>query len=159
MRHPHFIQLKQKSNTIMKIFIKSSIAVEMFCFFTAMSGAEGQTSSAGAVDASTLENKFLFGYQGFFRRPGEGNDHWTASGNTPGPSVPGDGKTPNSLMLQKSITMLAASFQRFILAGFQSLTAQSPIRFLPRSRTVSRRVSLHQRLHPSERISSLALRI
>ena len=79
---------------IMKIFIKSSIAVELLCFLTALSGAEGQTTSANAVDASTLESKFLFGYQGFFRRPGEGNDHWTASGITPGPSSPGDGKTP-----------------------------------------------------------------
>ena len=45
-----------------------------------------------AVDASTLEGKFLFGYQGFFRRPGQGNDHWTITGSTPGPSSPGDGK-------------------------------------------------------------------
>lgn len=47
---------------------------------------------ADAVDASTLEGKFLFGYQGFFRRPGQGNDHWTIKGSTPGPSTPGDGK-------------------------------------------------------------------
>ena len=47
---------------------------------------------ADAVDASTLEGKFLFGYQGFFRRPGQGNDHWTIKGLTPGPSSPGDGK-------------------------------------------------------------------
>ena len=46
---------------------------------------------ADAVDASTLEGKFLFGYQGFFRRPGQGNDHWTIKGLTPGPSSPGDG--------------------------------------------------------------------
>ena len=78
----------------MHIFIKRSIAVEILCLLTAISGTEGQTSSANAVDASTLQSKFLFGYQGFFRRPGEGNDHWTASGITPGPSYPGDGKTP-----------------------------------------------------------------
>lgn len=81
----------------MKVFIKSSIAVQILCFLTALSGAEGQTTLANAVDASTLESKFLFGYQGFFRRPGEGNDHWTASGTTPGPSSPGDGKIPLSL--------------------------------------------------------------
>ena len=51
-----------------------------------------QRVSADAVDASTLEGKFLFGYQGFFRRPGQGNDHWTITGQTPGPSSPGDGK-------------------------------------------------------------------
>ena len=79
---------------MMQIFIKRSIAVEFLSFLTAISGAEGQTTLANAVDASTLQSKFLFGYQGFFRRPGEGNDHWTASGITPGPSYPGDGKTP-----------------------------------------------------------------
>ena len=55
--------------------------------------------------------------------------------------------------------MLAASFQPFIMAALKSLTAQSPIRFLPRSRTVPRRVSLHQQLYPPGRISRLALRI
>ena len=79
-------------NLIMHKFIKRSIAVNFLCFLTPVSGAEGQTTSANAVNASTLESKFLFGYQGFFRRPGEGNDHWMASGIIPGPSYPGNGK-------------------------------------------------------------------
>jgi hypothetical protein len=34
--------------------------------------------------------KFLYGYQGFFRRPGQGNDHWSINfGEIPGPSNPG----------------------------------------------------------------------
>ena len=47
-----------------------------------------------AVDTSTLEGKVLYGYQGFFRRPGQGNDHWTIKGGIPGPSTSGDGKCP-----------------------------------------------------------------
>ena len=78
----------------MHIFIKRSIAIEFLCFLAITSGAKGQTTSTTAVNASTLESKFLFGYQGFFRRPGEGNDHWTVSDIIPGPSYPGDGKTP-----------------------------------------------------------------
>jgi hypothetical protein len=43
------------------------------------------------IDASSLEGKFLYGYQGFFRRPGQGNDHWAINyGEIPGPSTPGD---------------------------------------------------------------------
>lgn len=54
------------------------------------------TASTNAVDARSLEGKVLFGYQGFFRRPGQGNDHWTIKGLVPGPSTPGDGKNPIS---------------------------------------------------------------
>jgi hypothetical protein len=41
-----------------------------------------------AVDTSTLKGKWLYGYQGWFRKPAAGvNNHWAPSGN-PGP---GDG--------------------------------------------------------------------
>lgn len=56
-------------------------------------GGAAQTAPRTAVDASHLEGKVLFGYQGFFRRPGHGNDHWMIKyGEIPGPSTPGDGK-------------------------------------------------------------------
>ena len=46
-----------------------------------------------SIDASSINGKFLFGYQGFFRRPGQGNDHWSINyGEIPGPSNPGAGK-------------------------------------------------------------------
>jgi hypothetical protein len=42
------------------------------------------------INAQSLEGKFLYGYQGFFRRPGQGNDHWSINfGEIPGPSNPG----------------------------------------------------------------------
>ena len=39
------------------------------------------------VNTSTLKGKWLYGYQGWFRKPANGvNNHWTgASGGTPGP--------------------------------------------------------------------------
>lgn len=38
-----------------------------------------------AVDTSTLKGKWLYGYQGWFRKPGNGvNNHWGPKGN-PGP--------------------------------------------------------------------------
>ncbi|KAK5996295.1 hypothetical protein PT974_03050 [Cladobotryum mycophilum] len=41
---------------------------------------------AAAVDTSTLKGKWLYGYQGWFRKPGAGvNTHWSANGGTPGP--------------------------------------------------------------------------
>ena len=73
----------------------------LFCKITALAffaitgivgGIATQQVLADTVDASTLEGKFLFEYQGFFRRPGQGNDHWTIKGSIPGPSTPGDGK-------------------------------------------------------------------
>ena len=76
----------------MHTLIKSGIAVAFLCFLAVISGSEVQAVLTDAVDASTLEGKFIFGYQGFFRRPGQGNDHWTLSGSIPGPSTPGDGK-------------------------------------------------------------------
>ena len=75
----------------MYIFSKASMAFAFIPFFIILSGHGIQNVLADAVDASTLEGKVLFGYQGFFRRPGQGNDHWTLTGSEPGPSTPGDG--------------------------------------------------------------------
>ncbi|KAI4175596.1 MAG: hypothetical protein LQ343_001587 [Gyalolechia ehrenbergii] len=68
------------------------IEAATFIFFAgAIIGGAAQTTSSNAVDASHLEGKVLFGYQGFFRRPGQGNDHWMIKyGEVPGPSTPGD---------------------------------------------------------------------
>ena len=74
-------------------FLTSKITAFASLYVASIIGGIGvQRVLADAVDASTLEGKFLFGYQGFFRRPGQGNDHWTITGQTPGPSSPGDGK-------------------------------------------------------------------
>lgn len=52
---------------------------------------EEYTRAADAVDTSTLKGKWLYGYQGWFRKPGSGvNDHWAPDG-TPGP---GNGISP-----------------------------------------------------------------
>ncbi len=69
----------------------------LFIVLGAVNGIAAQSAQAplsNAVDASQLQGKVLFGYQGFFRRPGQGNDHWMIQyGEIPGPSTPGDGKT------------------------------------------------------------------
>ncbi|KAL7894234.1 hypothetical protein HDV63DRAFT_412833 [Trichoderma sp. SZMC 28014] len=41
---------------------------------------------AATVDVSTLKGKWLYGYQGWFRKPASGvNNHWSPNGGTPGP--------------------------------------------------------------------------
>lgn len=53
----------------------------------------GLQGRAASIDASSIDGKFLFGYQGFFRRPGQGNDHWSINyGEIPGPSNLGAGE-------------------------------------------------------------------
>ena len=82
----------------MHTFLSRSTAFSIFLFVSIIRGHSIQQASlitgdvADGVDTSTLEGKFLFGYQGFFRRPGQGNDHWTISGGIPGPSFAGDGE-------------------------------------------------------------------
>ncbi|EJD35932.1 hypothetical protein AURDEDRAFT_175010 [Auricularia subglabra TFB-10046 SS5] len=52
-----------------------------FALLATAGGAHAQT-----VDASTLTGKLVYGYQGWFRRPGEtpsNNIHWSTDGNTP----------------------------------------------------------------------------
>ena len=76
----------------MRFLLSKITAFAFLATASLISGNRVQQVLADAVDASTLEGKVLFGYQGFFRRPGQGNDHWTLTGQTPGPSSPGDGK-------------------------------------------------------------------
>ncbi|KAH8897168.1 hypothetical protein GQ53DRAFT_887419 [Thozetella sp. PMI_491] len=53
---------------------------------TAVAAAPREIQSrATGIDTSTLKGKWLYGYQGWFRKPGPGiNSHW-APGGTPGP--------------------------------------------------------------------------
>lgn len=42
--------------------------------------------ATAAVDASTIQGKYMFGYQGWFRSPNKGlNTHWSTNGGVPGP--------------------------------------------------------------------------
>ncbi len=79
-------------------FSLEGIAVAVLSVVSIINGAAIQKVLIDSVDASTLQGKVLFGYQGFFRRPGQGNDHWTIKGGVPGPSTPGDGKRPLPLI-------------------------------------------------------------
>ncbi|EHK22933.1 uncharacterized protein TRIVIDRAFT_28185 [Trichoderma virens Gv29-8] len=48
--------------------------------------AHQEYARAAAVDTSTLKGKWLYGYQGWFRKPAAGvNNHWSPNGGTPGP--------------------------------------------------------------------------
>ena len=80
----------------MHSLLRISITFTFLSFATIIGGEGVQTPLSNTVDTTTLEGKFLFGYQGFFRRPGQGNDHWTIKGLVPGPSTPGDGKKLNT---------------------------------------------------------------
>lgn len=123
------------------------IEAATFIFFAgAIIGGAAQTTSSNAVDASHLEGKVLFGYQGFFRRPGQGNDHWMIKyGEVPGPSTPGDGKR-NS--------------QASLLPKFEATDVEiSPIRHIPGCGAISRRMPLHHQLHSPRQLQSQALRI
>lgn len=52
--------------------------------------AHQNSERAATVDVSTLKGKWLYGYQGWFRKPASGvNNHWSPNGGTPGP---GNGK-------------------------------------------------------------------
>ncbi|KAL7895994.1 hypothetical protein HDV63DRAFT_411564 [Trichoderma sp. SZMC 28014] len=67
---------------------------------------------AAAIDASTIQGKWLFGYQGWFRKPGAGvNNHWSADGNTPGPNnieidfIPDVSQYPSSCLFNTQLTL------------------------------------------------------
>jgi hypothetical protein len=60
-------------------------------------GKHENHARAAAVDVSTLKGKWLYGYQGWFRKPVSGvNNHWSPNGGTPGP---GNGKLLQLLYL------------------------------------------------------------
>ena len=89
---------------MMPIFSARSIALAFISFISIINVNGIQKVLADdVVDTSTLEGKVLYGYQGFFRRPGQGNDHWTSKGGIPGPSTPGDGKCPPLRFVYTSI--------------------------------------------------------
>ncbi|KAM0471030.1 hypothetical protein ACHAPX_009600 [Trichoderma viride] len=67
---------------------------------------------ATAIDASTIQGKWLFGYQGWFRKPGAGvNNHWSADGNTPGPNnieidfIPDVSQYPSNCLFNTQLTL------------------------------------------------------
>ena len=76
----------------MQSLFKTSVAVASFTAVSVTTGENAERAVTDAVDANTLKGKFLFGYPGFFRWPGQSNDHWTIKGLTPDPSTPGDGE-------------------------------------------------------------------
>ncbi|GFP58681.1 hypothetical protein TASIC1_0011004800 [Trichoderma asperellum] len=70
------------------------------------------TNRAAAIDTSTIQGKWLFGYQGWFRKPGAGvNNHWSADGNTPGPNnieidfIPDVSQYPANCLFNTQLTL------------------------------------------------------
>ncbi|KAL6796173.1 hypothetical protein GGI42DRAFT_96264 [Trichoderma sp. SZMC 28013] len=66
---------------------------------------------AAAVDTSTLKGKWLYGYQGWFRKPASGvNNHWSPNGGTPGPGnvefefVPDVSQYPANCLFASTLT-------------------------------------------------------
>ncbi|PTB65021.1 hypothetical protein BBK36DRAFT_20849 [Trichoderma citrinoviride] len=68
--------------------------------------------AAAAIDASTIQGKWLYGYQGWFRKPGPGvNNHWSADGQTPGPNnieidfIPDVSQYPANCLFDTTLTL------------------------------------------------------
>ena len=80
---------------MMQSLFRISVAIAFLSFVGLISGERAQEAMTDVVDASIIEGKFLFEYQGFFRRPGQGNDHLNIKGLISGSSISGDDK--NSL--------------------------------------------------------------
>ncbi|KAK1241972.1 hypothetical protein MKX07_007795 [Trichoderma sp. CBMAI-0711] len=83
---------------------------------TASAAAAHQQPHAGraaaAIDASTIQGKWLYGYQGWFRKPGPGvNNHWSADGQTPGPNnieidfIPDVSQYPANCLFDTALTL------------------------------------------------------
>src|SRR2546425_10332503 len=73
LRSLHFISERLPEN-LMKMFAPALLALTMM-------GPPGAAGTKNTVDASTLDGKVLFGYQGWFRTPGDGSNvgwsHWS----------------------------------------------------------------------------------
>ena len=80
---------------MMQSLFRISVAIAFLSFVGLISGERAQEAITDIVDASILEGKFLFEYQGFFRRLGQRNNHLNIKGLISGLSTPGDGE--NSL--------------------------------------------------------------
>lgn len=100
----------------------SDIAAAALVFLVGLViGGAAQPTLSDAVDAGHLQGRVLFGYQGFFRRPGQGNDHWMIKyGEIPGPSTPGDGEL--------NLNLVPTYVNLQILS--EALTLGSPIRYV-----------------------------
>ncbi|ETS03218.1 hypothetical protein M419DRAFT_122648, partial [Trichoderma reesei RUT C-30] len=73
--------------------------------------AHEEHARAAAVDTSTLKGKWLYGYQGWFRKPAAGvNNHWSPNGGTPGPGnvefefVPDVSQYPANCLFASTLT-------------------------------------------------------
>ncbi|KAL7816081.1 hypothetical protein V8C44DRAFT_308772 [Trichoderma aethiopicum] len=73
--------------------------------------AHQEHARAAAVDTSTLKGKWLYGYQGWFRKPAAGvNNHWSPNGGTPGPGnvefefVPDVSQYPANCLFASTLT-------------------------------------------------------
>jgi hypothetical protein len=77
----------------------------------AVSLRDESTSFSSSVDTSTLKGKWLYGYQGWFRKPASGvNNHWSPSG-TPGP---GNRESPANQMCANEVL-----YELYFTSGFR----------------------------------------
>lgn len=79
-------------SVIMRVTLSSLLLAATASVATARGSHENHARAhqnyerAATVDVSTLRGKWLYGYQGWFRKPASGvNNHWSPNGGTPGP--------------------------------------------------------------------------